>query len=171
MTGGALAYTSPTGPLFYVNNSTGNINLVGVDVTAASGVLAQAAANDRWGTSGANGGTIILTADTQTLVGDMVADGISSLTAVLQNGSALTGSINADNAAGEANLTLDAGSTWTVTADSYLTCLSDADGISGTTITNITGNGYTVYYDSAACPALDGQTYTLNGGGSLQPVN
>ena len=67
------------------------------------------------------------------------------------------------------NLTLDASSTWTVTADSYLTCLSDPDGISGTTITNITGNGHTVYYDAGACPALGGQTFTLSGGGTLQP--
>jgi hypothetical protein len=67
------------------------------------------------------------------------------------------------------NLTLDSSSTWTVTADSYLTCLTDPDGISGTTVTNITGNGHTIYYNVSACTALSGQTYMLNGGGYLRP--
>ncbi len=36
-----------------------------------------------------------------------------------------------------ANLTLDSSRTWTVTADSYMTALGDAGGISGTQIANI----------------------------------
>jgi hypothetical protein len=169
MSGGSLANTAATGPLFYVTNSTGVITLKGVQVTAASGTLLQAAAG-RWGNSGSNGGTVLLTAEGQTLVGDMTADDISSITATLQNGSALTGAINAAHTAQAVNLTLDGSSTWTVTADSYLTCLSDPDGISGTAINNITGNGHTVYYDASACPALGGQTFTLNDGGTLQPA-
>ncbi len=69
------------------------------------------------------------------------------------------------------SLSLDSSSTWNVTADSYLTTLSDTSGISGTAITNINGNGHTVYYDAAANPALGGQTYTLNGGGVLKPAS
>jgi hypothetical protein len=56
MTGGSLANTAATGPLFYVNNSTGVITLKGVKVTAASGTLVDASANSRWGKSGSNGG-------------------------------------------------------------------------------------------------------------------
>jgi hypothetical protein len=145
------------------------ITLKGVQVTAASGTLLQAAAG-RWGNSGSNGGTVLLTAEGQTLVGDMTADDISSITATLQNGSTLTGAINTAHTAQAVNLTLDGSSTWTVMADSYLTCLSDPDGVSGTAISNITGDGHTVYYDASACPALGGQTYTLNGGGTLQPA-
>lgn len=171
MTGGSLGYASASGPLFYVNNATGYVALTGVDVTVDSGWLIDASANDRWGTSGANGGTVYLIADTQILVGDITADSISSVTAVLQNNTALTGTINADNTAAAASLTLDASSTWTVTADSYLTCLTNSDGIFGETITNIIGNGYTVYYDAEACPALGGLTYSLSGGGYLQPIN
>ena len=171
MTGGSLAYTAANGPLFYVTNSTGIITLKDVAVTAASGVLARAEGNDRWGTRGANGGTLILTADGQILAGKISADKISTIAVTLQNGSALTGAINSDNAAKTANLTLDASSTWNVTADSYLNCLSNDGGISGTTITNITGNGHTVYYNSSACAALNGQIYTLNGGGTLKPIS
>jgi hypothetical protein len=170
MTGGSLANTAATGPLFYVNNSTGVITLKGVKVTAASGTLVDASANSRWGNSGSNGGNVILTADGQTLSGDMTADKISTVTATLQNGSTLTGAIDTAHTAKAVNLTLDATSSWGVTADSYLTCLSDTDGILGTTVTNFVGNGHTVYYDTSACPALGGKTYTLNGAGTLMPT-
>ncbi|MFN8465383.1 MAG: hypothetical protein U0X20_07525 [Caldilineaceae bacterium] len=169
MTGGSLAYTAAVGPLFYVTNSTGGITLSGVDLTAASGVLAKASA-DRWGAEGANGGNIVLTADNQVLGGDLQADAISTLAVTLQNGSTLTGAINADGKAQAATLTLDGSSSWTVTADSYLTCLSDAARIDGTSVTNITGNGHTVYYDAAACGELNGATYDLAGGGTLTPA-
>lgn len=170
MTGGSLAYTSTDGPLFYVTNSTGKINLKDVSLTAASGVLLKASAGS-WGTSGSNGGTAILTADGQTLNGDLVADNISTLTLTLQNGSTLKGSINADDKAKSANLTLDASSTLALTADSYLTSLSDASGISGSSITNIIGNGHTLYYDASnsANSALSSQTYSLVNGGQLTP--
>jgi hypothetical protein len=171
MTGGSLAHTASEGPLFYVTNTTGNITLKNVDVKAASGTLIQAAANDRWGQSGSNGGTAVLTADGQSLIGDIIADDISAVTAVLQNGSSLAGSVNADGSSAKIDLTLDSTSVWNVTADSHITCLVDTDGISGTTVSNIIGNGHTVYYDSAACAKLGGQIFTLSGGGTLQPEN
>ncbi len=83
----------------------------------------------------------------------------------------IEGAINADNTAKLVNLTPDATSNWNVTEDSYLTSLTDTGGISGTTITNITGNGHTVYYNVSACPDLNGQAYTLNGGGYLKQAS
>lgn len=172
MNGGSLIDTDANSPLFYLTNAEGTITLKGVDVSAASGVLVKAEANARWGTTGSNGGTAILIADSQTLNGNLVADSISGLNVTLQNSSALTGAINADKTAKLVSVTLDKSSTWTVTADSYVTTISDADGISGTTITNITGNGHNVYYDasSAANSALNGQTFTLVNGGQLAPI-
>ncbi len=172
MTGGSLSDTDANSPLFYLTNAEGTITLKGVEVSAASGVLVKAEANARWGTTGSNGGTAILMADAQTLSGDLVADSISGLNISLQNTSALTGAINADKTAKMVSVTLDKSSTWTVTADSYLTTLADADGISGTSITNITGNGHNVYYDAsnAANSALNGQTYSLVNGGQLAPI-
>ena len=171
MSGGALTDSATDGPLFYVTNSTGVINLKGVKAQAASGTLVKAASG-YWGSSGFNGGTVLLTADGQTLNGNLVADALSSITVNLKNGSALTGAINAAKTAKEANLTLDASSSWTVTADSYLSSLSDAAGISGSTFTNIRGNGHTVYYDAslAASRSLGGKTYDLFGGGTLKPL-
>jgi hypothetical protein len=162
MIGGSLS--AAAGPLFYVTNSTGTITITGVTCTAAGGTLVQAAA-DSWGTSGSNGGTVVFTASGETLTGNMICDSISSITASLQNSTTLTGYINS------AALSLDSTSKWNVTANSVLTTLSDTSGISGTTITNIYGNGYTVTYDSSLSgnSALGGKTYTLNGGGALKP--
>lgn len=170
MPGGSLAHTATNGPLFYVTNTTAYITLKDVNVNVESGTLLRAEGNDRWGTSGSNGGTVFLNADNQTLTGDLSADDISSLTVSLQNGSTLTGAINAEDSAKSANLALDESSTWYVTADSYLTCLTDSDGISGTVVTNILGNGHTLYYNANACPTLSGQTYSLTDGGMLQPA-
>ena len=114
---------------------------------------------------------MIFTAGGQTLSGDMTAGSINSITAAPRNGSSLSGAINPASTAWEANLTLDATSSWTVRADSYLTCLTLQAGISGDSIAVITGNGHTVYYDASACPDLGGATYTLNGGGALTPAD
>jgi hypothetical protein len=170
MTGGLLSDTATDSPLFYVNNTTAIINLKGVSVKAASGILVKAAAGD-WGNAGSNSGTANLTADAQTLNGDFTADSISVLNLSLQNGSILSGAINAAHTAQSASLSLDATSTWMVTSDSYLTSINGT-AISGSSVTNITGNGHNVYYDASnsANSALNGESYSLVGGGSLQPA-
>lgn len=170
MSGGTLEDTAQNGPLFYVTNSTGVIQLEQVAMTTGSGILIKAAAGN-WGTSGGNGGTVYLTADKQTMSGDIVADNISSVSVILQNNSVWTGAINADKTANQASISLDGTSQWIVTADSYLTGFSDDAGISGTTVTNIIGNGHTVYYNASANTVLGGQTYSLSGGGTLTPMN
>lgn len=168
MTGGTLS--AAVGPLFYVTNTNAEVTLTGVNATAASGTLIKVSEGN-WGTSGSNGGNLTFTANQQNLTGNIEVDNISILTVTLQNGSTLTGAINSANTGKEVNLILDATSTWNVTADSYLTCLTDPGGISGTSITNIHGNGYTVYYNQNTCPALSGQIYAVAGGGELKPMN
>ena len=165
MTGGSLTSTGVTGPLFYVNNSTGVINLKGVTLSTASGVLVSAAAG-AWGTSGSNGGNVVLTADGQALPGDMIADSISTIAVTLKNNSTLTGKLT------RASITLDAASLWSVTGNSVLTSLTDPAGISGTSVANIKGNGYTVTYNASlsANSYLGGKTYALAGGGTLAPA-
>jgi hypothetical protein len=169
MSGGELSNTASKGPLFFVTNSTGVIHLSNVTVTAASGELINASAN-RWGNEGSNGGTVIFTADSQNLAGSITADKISSVELTLKNGSSLKSAVNPTNSAKAMKLTLDVTSSWNVTANSYVSTLSDPDGITGTTVTNIKGNGFTVYYNSAACPELGGKAYSLSEGGSLVPA-
>ncbi len=164
MTGGVLTNSAAHGPLFYVTNTKGIIKLTNVTVTATSGTLIKAAVGD-WGTSGANGGTATFTADGVALVGGLETDSLSSISATLKNGTTLVGSINT------ASLSLDTTSTWTVTADSYLAGFTDAGGVSGLSITNITGNGHNVYYNASltANSWLGGKTYSLVNGGKLLP--
>lgn len=162
MDGGSLS--AGKGPLFFVTNTRGIIHLRNVKLPAASGVLVSAAAS-KWGRSGSNGGHVELTAENQMLAGDITVDKVSSATLALKNHSALTGAMH--NAA----LALDATSEWKVTADSTVTSLTDAAGLSGDTIANIHGNGHSVRYkaDSTANQWLGGKTWKLADGGTLSP--
>lgn len=171
MTGGSLSVTGENSPLFYVTNSTGNINLSGVELECTSGIIVWAAAG-RWGTTGTNGGKAIVIASGQTLTGDLVADKLSSLTLTLNDGASLTGAINSGNTAGRVDVTLGATTVWQVTADSYLTTLHLLGGITGTTIESIIGNGHHVYYDASdpGNGTLAGRAYELAGGGMLLPM-
>ncbi len=166
-TGGSLTETAKDSPLFFVTNTSGVITLDGVKVSAASGVLVKAAAG-QWGTSGSNGGAVVLRASAQQLTGDLIADKVSSIDVTLKNGSVLKSAVNANGAAKAVSLTLDASSSWKVTGDSHLTGLTGAL-ISGSAITNIAGNGHTVTYakSARANSYLGGKTYTLAGGGKL----
>jgi hypothetical protein len=163
MTGGSLS--SVAGPLFYITNTKGVVTLKSVTTNAPSGVLINAAVG-QWGTSGKNGGTAVFTFDSDTLIGNFICDNISSISATLQNNTTLTGSIDS------ASLTIDASSKWNVTAVSYITTLSDANGISGTSVTNIYGNGFNVFYNSSLSGNswLGGLTYALLNGGKLLPM-
>jgi len=171
MTGGSLTDSGANSPLFYVNNSIGLIKLAGVDIKTVSGIIAKAAANSRWGKSGSNGGNIQLLGTGQTLTGNIIADNISTVSLNLTSSSLLKGAINTDKTAKEASLSLDKSSHWEIAGDSYLTVLTDKDGLSGKTITNISGQGHNVYYNSSNTgnSYLGGKTYALTGGGELKP--
>jgi hypothetical protein len=170
MTGGSLSYGANSAPLFYVTNSTAVITLKETIISSASRILLQAGAGT-WGSRGSNGGNVIFTADSQDLKGDLAADNLSSITLTLRNNSTLTGAINGDHTAKSTLLSMDATTTWDLTGDSYLTCLTDPGEIYDTAVANITGHGYSVYYEASACPNLRGRTYPLLAGGFLQPAN
>jgi hypothetical protein len=164
MNGGSL--TAAQGPLFYASNTKALIHLLDADLTSASGIFLQAGAGE-WGSSGSNGADVVLDATTQKINGTVVLDNISSASLSLVEFSTLNGAINTADTAKSVSLALDKTSTWTVTADSYLTEFTSED----TTLANVTSNGFTVYYDAAnsANSWLNGQTISLTGGGSVKP--
>jgi hypothetical protein len=169
--GGSITWTSTTGALFYITNCTGIINLNDVLINNSSSILILASA-DQWGAAGSNGGNVVLYANNQVLIGNILADSSSTVKATLQNTSLLIGSINSGNTARSVNIFLnDSSSRWSVTADSYLSALSDSTGISGSTITNIAGNGFNVYYDTTFIinHPLGRNTFSLVNGGFLIP--
>ena len=146
MTGGTL--TALSGDMFYITNTSSIINLSGVDLTLANGTYLLVVAGNNssrgWGTEGANGGNVVFNLFEQTLVGDITVDSISTLGMAISNSSSFTGSFNADGSEASAlTLTLDETSTWTLTADSYLTSFSGS-------LDNVNTNGYTLYVNGTA---------------------
>lgn len=129
MNGGSL--TNRNGDIFFVNNTVATISLENAEIKNedADGLFLRAAAAG-WGSEGSNGGNVTLQAKKQTIDGDILVDDISTLNLYLSDGSTFNGAINSDGAAGEVYVELTGGSTWKLTADSYITSLNcDADSI------------------------------------------
>lgn len=150
MNGGSLQ--NANGDIFFVNNTVATINLSEAAITNndQDGVFLRAAAAG-WGSEGSNGGQVIMNASKQVIDGNMVVDDVSLLNLYLKDGSAFTGAINADGAAGNVYVELSGGSTWTLTADSYITSLTcDAGAI------NL--NGHTLYVNGEAYDGASAST-------------
>lgn len=133
--------TTNQGDSFYVTNTTATINLENNEIVNndASGNFLRIQ-QDAWGNSGSNGGVVTLNMKNQKASGAIVVDSISSLTMKLTSGSSFTGVINSDNAGG-VELSLDASSTLTLTGDTYVKSLSNADASNS----NIHLNGHKLY--------------------------
>ena len=137
--GGSI--TAKTGDMFYITNTDCEITLKDVAFTLANDVFLRVEGNSSsrgWGTEGANGGDVTLTADSQEFTGNILVDEISSLVLTMKNGTSYEGAINSDGDGGTVDVTLDDDSTWTLTGDSYITSF-DGD------TSNITANGYHLY--------------------------
>ena len=100
----------------------------------------------KWGKSGSNGGTVVLNAKSQKIEGDILVDNISTLDLTLKEGSSYIGTINNANTAKTIKVSLDSGSTLTLTGDSYITSLNNEN----TDNSNINLNGHTLYVNGNA---------------------
>ena len=149
MNGGTL--TSKNGHVFHVTNTTAVINLDNVKIINmdSENILLSVCA-DGW-----NGdtNTATLNATNQTLEGTILVGSDSQLTLNLTDGSSFTGTIggNITNAKGETVSTevgtvavsIDKSSTWTLTADTYISSF-DGD------VSSVDTNGYTLYVNGVA---------------------
>lgn len=136
-------------PMFFVTNTSAIVNLKNTTLNFGSGILMSIKATSEWGNNGHNGGNVTLNADSQTLNGAINLDKLSTLTFNLKNGSIYTGQINSDQSAKSVKLTLDASSKITLTGDTYVSSLEDAD----STYSNINFNGYKLYVNGKALNA------------------
>ena len=144
MNGGSL--TSLSGHMFHVTNTNAVITLNGVALTNddAENVLLSVCA-DGW--SGA-GNIATLNAANQVLTGTILVGSDSQLTLNLTEGSSFEGAISGSivNAegdtvsteVGDVTVTLDAGSTWTLTADTSISAFKGD-------LANVNANGYALY--------------------------
>ncbi len=133
--------TTNKGDSFYVTNTTAEINLENNKIVNndSTGNFLRVQ-KDSWGNSGSNGGTVTLNMTNQKVTGNIVVDSISKLTMNLASGSLFSGAINGENA-GEVALVLDNSSSITLTGDTYIKSLTNAD----STNSNIHTNGYKLY--------------------------
>lgn len=149
MTGGTL--TSKSGHVFHVTNTNAVISLSGVNIVNEDeeGILLSVC-DDGW--SGASN-IATLNANGQELSGKILVGSNSQLTLNLTDATSFTGSITGSitNAGGETvstevgtvSVTLEGGSTWTLTDDSYITSFTgDTAGI--------ISNGHTLYVNGVA---------------------
>lgn len=146
MTGGTLV--SQNGDMFYVTNTSSVIKLNKVSLTLADGAyLLLVAGNDGargWGTAGANGGKAAFNVSEQVLSGNIKVDALSTLEMSLSNASSFTGSINSDGTqAASLAVTMDATSSWTLTADSYISAFNGS-------LDNVETNGFKLYVNGVA---------------------
>ena len=151
MTGGSL--TSLSGHMFHVTNTHAVITLSGVNLVNEGSDVLLSVCDDGW-----NGASNIaeLIADSQSLSGTLLVGSNSTLT--LRNGSSFTGNVSGEieNAKGSTvstevgtvNVILDSTSTWTLTADTYI---SSFEGNAG----SVFSNGYTLYVGGTALEGVN----------------
>lgn len=149
MTGGSL--TNKNGHIFHVTNTNAVIELAGVQlVNEDAGNVLLSVCADGW-SGGLNAAT--LNATGQQLAGLMLVGDDSALTLDLADGSTFEGAIDGviENASGESvstevgdvEVTIDSTSTWTLTADTYVSAFNgDAS--------SINSNGHTLYVNGVA---------------------
>ena len=124
-----------TAPMFYVTNTKGIVTITNTTLNYGSGVLIKVSNQNQWGTIGSNGGDLTFNAINESLNGNIIVGDYSSLSLDLKN-STYKGTITTSSNA-TSSVTIEAGSTWTLTGDSYLTSLTNYGTI-------ICGN-YTLY--------------------------
>ena len=143
--GGSI--TNKNGDIFFVNNTATEISLKGVVITNedSEGNFLRAEAAG-WGNEGSNGGKVDLTASAQVINGNIIVDDVSVLNMYLKDASEFTGAVNTDGQKGDVYVEIEDGSTWTLTADSYVSGLTAGTGA------KIDLNGHKLY--------VDGKEYT-----------
>ena len=166
--GGSI--TNKNGDIFFVNNTATEISLSGTEIVNedADGVFLRAEAAG-WGSEGSNGGKVNMTASGQTINGDMIVDDVSTLNLYLKDKSSFTGSVNNSGQSGDVYVEIEDGSTWTLTADSYVSGLTVSKGSA------IDLNGHKLYVDGkeySAGSASTGEAFDIsigNGSGNGTP--
>jgi hypothetical protein len=172
LTGGSLTYNGTAGGLFYNTNATAYIYLNGVNIVNKCDTLVRSLKGG-WGNNAtaSSGGKTYIIANGQSMEGMIYADANSKDYITLSNGTTYSNaSINPGNVAGLVTLTMDATSTLSLSADCHINGAISISGLSsGSVVSNISGNGYSIYYTKSTNSGLGGLAYALTNGGYLLP--
>jgi len=154
ITGGILSTEGLDSPCLML--SGGSVTLSGVTLKTATKEFLRVF-------SGKN----TLTLDATTISANPIFGTDALLQLKLINGASFAGELGAELPA-KVSVSLDAGSKLSLTAETYVSALVDAD----TTFQNIQSNGFSLYYDSNAPENayLNSQSFQLSGGGFLSPI-
>ena len=135
-------------PMFFITNTEAVINLENCTFTYGSDVFLDAEGTSEWGTSGSNGGSVTLKLTNQNIEGDLEIDESSSLSVTMVN-STIKGKINNSKNSATISITLDSASKITLTGNSYISSLNNADSTGSNIIkgsysfADYSGNEYT----------------------------
>lgn len=172
-----ITTTGATMPGLWFGNTIVDVELYATELVTASGVLVVANYSqvtqdfDYYADYSDNAdlapAEVFITVAESTLTGDLVPYNESYIAWNLTGYSSWTGATYSGYGTAYTDVALDATSNWTLTADSYVQNLTDADA----TAANIISGGYTLYYNPSALLNgwLANQTISLAGGGSITP--
>ena len=146
------------GDTIFVTNTTAQVYLENNAISNESGDFLRIQSG-AWGNEGSNGGHVTATLNNQRIEGDIIVDGVSSLSLTLENGSKLFGAIDTENQAQQVDLTMSADSVLVLTGDTYVDSLTNEDSENS----NIYLNGYKLYVNGEETAANDG-TYVEDDG-------
>ena len=142
--------TTNKGDTFYITNTKAVIKLTNNVIVNHDGNLIRAEASS----FGDKGGDISLTMSKQITSGNILLDSSSVLEMNLLSDSHYEGTINGDNKASNVQLTISKDSTFSLTGDTYVTSLDDADD----TYSNINFNGHDLFVNGEKLVVGNGES-------------
>ena len=142
VTSSTLNVTGSSTPLCEVPTlNTGTLTLTDVELNVTSGMLMYVDYNTQWSTYGGTGNLILQTTqDSWTYTGAVDADSYSNVTLSVGSNVIWNGTMDNDNNASTAKVTLNSAAIWNLTGNSYVSTLVN----NGT----INTNGYTLSYNN-----------------------
>ncbi|CAI7604755.1 unnamed protein product [Penicillium pancosmium] len=169
--------TGKTMPGLWFGNLIGQVTLNNAELNTDSGILVVANYSqitqdfDYYASyednSSLKPAEITVSVSESNLVGDLVAYNGSSISWALTKHSTWTGAAYSGYAKSTFDVSLDATSQWTLTADTTVQNFTD----SLRTLKNVHSGGFTLYYNSTVSTWLGGKTVHLPGGGKARPIS
>ena len=139
------------GDTIFVTNTTATINLENNTITNNDGDFLRIQTG-KWGNSGSNGGNVTLKMTNQKIEGDIIVDSISTLDLTMSDSSVFTGAFDNKHQASKLNVKLSSDSIISLTADSYISSLTNEI----TDNSNIYLNGHKLYVNNKEISANEG---------------